>query len=63
MYECILFTGKTGQCSDIALDEREAERSGLVGECYVHIQRSRNFGRPQRLVWEELGGFAWEALA
>ena len=25
MYGCILFTAKTGQCSDIAPDEREAE--------------------------------------
>ena len=25
MYGCILFTGKTGQCSDIARGEREAE--------------------------------------
>ena len=32
MYGCILFTGKTGQCSDIARDEREAEPgAGLLG--------------------------------
>ena len=32
MYGCILFTGKTGQCSDIAPDEREAEPgAGLLG--------------------------------
>ena len=32
MYGCILFTGKKGQCSDIAPDEREAEPgAGLLG--------------------------------
>ena len=32
MYGCILFTRKTGQCSDIAPDEREAEPgAGLLG--------------------------------
>ena len=55
--------GKTGQCSDIAPDEREAEPgAGLLGNVKCTF-RGLEALRPQRLVWEELGGFTWEALA
>ena len=42
MYGCILFTGKTGQCSDIAPDEREAEPgAGLLGMLRAHSEVSK----------------------
>ena len=60
MYGCILFTGKTGQCSAIAPDEREAEPgAGLLGNVKCTFRGLETLG----VVWEELGGFTWEALA
>ena len=57
MYGCILFTGKTGQCSDIAPDVREAEPgAGLLGNVTCTFRGLEALG-------EELGGFTWEALA
>ena len=42
MYGCILFTGKTGQCSDIARDEREAEPGGACwGMLSAHSEVSK----------------------
>ena len=55
MYGCILFTGKTGQCSDIAPDVREAEPgAGLLGNVTCTFRGLETLG-------EELGGFTWEA--
>ena len=45
MYGCILFTGKTGQCSDIAPDEREAEPgAGLLGNVTCAIRGLETLG-------------------
>ena len=64
MYGCILFTGKTGQCSDIAPDEREAEPgAGLLGNVTCTFREvsklweaTKNwFGRS----WEGLLGRPW----
>ena len=49
MYGCILFTGKTGQCSDIAPDEREAEPgAGLLGNVTCTFREVSKLWRPQR---------------
>ena len=52
MYGCILFTGKTGQCSDIARDERGAEPGaglltglGGVGRVYLGGPGLRGLGK------------------
>ena len=64
MYGCILFTGKTGQCSDIAPDEREAEPgAGLLGNVTCTFRGLEILGGHTDWFLEELGGFTWEALA
>ena len=46
MYGCILFTRKTGQCSDIAPDEREAEPgAGLLGNVKCTLRGLGGVGR------------------
>ena len=45
---CILFTGKTGQCSDIAPDEREAEPgAGLLGNVKCTLRGLETLGGHQ----------------
>ena len=54
--------GKTGQCSDIVPDEREAEPgAGLLGNVKCTFRGLEALGSHKD--WEELGGSTWEAPA
>ena len=63
MYGCILFTGKTGQCSDIAPDEREAEPgAGLLGNVTCTFRGLETLGGHKDWFgrsWEGLLGRPW----
>ena len=58
MYGCILFTGKTGQCSDIAPDERKAEPgAGLLRNVKCTFRGLESLGDH-----EDWFGRSWEGL-
>ena len=63
MYGCILFRGKTGQCSDIAPDEREAEPgAGLLGNVTCTFRGLETLGGHKDWFgrsWEGLLGRPW----
>ena len=63
MYECILLTGKTGQCSDVAPDEREAEPgAGLLGNVTCTFRDFETLGGQKDWFgksWEGLLGRSW----
>ena len=63
MYGCILSTGKTGQCSDIAPDKREAEPgAGLLGNVTCTLRGLETLGGHKDWFgrsWEGLLGRPW----
>ena len=63
MYGCILFTAKTGQCSDVAPDEREAEPgAGLLGNVKCTFRGLETLGSHKDWFgrsWEGLLGRPW----
>ena len=62
MYGCILFTGKTGQCSDIALDEEAEPGAGLLGNVTCTFRGLETLGGHKDWFgrsWEGLLGRPW----
>ena len=63
MYGCVLFTKKTGQCSDIAPDEREAEPgAGLLGNVKCTFRDLETLATHKDWFgqsWEGLLGRSW----